>query len=92
MHAYVFDMFSDPCWTLFTLMFLLFSFENRLVGKLASYITQPLACLPPEMEPTAVSLSKLCLFHLNTKSALQRLAISQVVYHWAHQSLVSTNL
>ncbi|XP_025098082.1 TATA-binding protein-associated factor 172-like isoform X2 [Pomacea canaliculata] len=57
----------------------------RLLGKLASCITQPLTGLPPTMEPPAVSLGKLCIFHLNTKSALQRLAIAQMLIHWAQQ-------
>ncbi|KAK7502412.1 hypothetical protein BaRGS_00006365 [Batillaria attramentaria] len=57
----------------------------RLIGKLASFISRPSLALPPEMEQPVVSLGKLCLFHLNTKSALQRLAIAQVVFHWAEQ-------
>ncbi|KAK7113585.1 hypothetical protein V1264_012846 [Littorina saxatilis] len=59
----------------------------RLLGNLASYICLPDIALPPEMEPPVVSLSKLCIFHLNTKSALQRLAIAQVVFHWAQQPI-----
>ena len=61
----------------------------RLLGKLASHMCQPEIPLPPGMEPPALSLGKLCVFHLNTRSALQRLAIAQVVYHWAQQPLVS---
>ena len=60
-----------------------------MLGKLASYISQPDIVLPADMEPPAVSLGKLCVFHLNTKSALQRLAVAQVLFHWAQQPIVS---
>lgn len=57
----------------------------RLLGKLASYMCQPEIPVPAGADSPAVSLSKLCIFHLNTRSAVQHVAIAQVVYHWAQQ-------
>ncbi|KAL8593219.1 hypothetical protein ACOMHN_009874 [Nucella lapillus] len=57
----------------------------RLLGKLAGYMCQPEIPLPAGADSPAVSLSKLCIFHLNTRSAVQHVAIAQVVYHWAQQ-------
>ncbi|XP_041362673.1 TATA-binding protein-associated factor 172-like isoform X2 [Gigantopelta aegis] len=58
----------------------------RLLGRLASYITRPLSNFPPEAEKPAISLAKLFVFHLNTKSALQRFIVGQVTYQWAVHS------
>jgi hypothetical protein len=54
-----------------------------------SYVTKPEIQLPADMETPSVSMGKLCIFHLNSKSALQRLVITQVVIHWAKQLVVS---
>ncbi|ESO84153.1 hypothetical protein LOTGIDRAFT_155478 [Lottia gigantea] len=55
----------------------------RLLGMLSGYITQYVSNYPPEAEKPVDSLTKLFTFHLNTKSALQRYVIGQVLYFWS---------
>ncbi|KAL3875984.1 hypothetical protein ACJMK2_033877, partial [Sinanodonta woodiana] len=57
----------------------------RLLGVLFSHVTKPLPNLPPEVEKPIDSIAKLINFHLSTKSAVQRLVVAEVVYHWAQQ-------
>lgn len=55
----------------------------RFLGLLCSYIIREIPNFPPEAEKPVISLSKLFLFHLNSKSAVQRFVIAQVVYNLA---------
>lgn len=55
----------------------------RMIGKLCSRVTEPGIELPTGYENPADSLSKLLTFHLNTKSAVQRIVIAEVVSAWA---------
>ncbi|XP_035221382.1 TATA-binding protein-associated factor 172-like [Stegodyphus dumicola] len=57
----------------------------KFIGFLSSYITKPIpgVLYPPETETPTESFVKLVLFHLNWKSALQRLAVSLVLSEWA---------
>lgn len=55
----------------------------RFLGLLCSYIIREIPNFPPEAEKPVTSLSKLFLFHLNSKSAVQRFVIAQVVYNLA---------
>ncbi|XP_012935979.1 TATA-binding protein-associated factor 172 [Aplysia californica] len=57
----------------------------RLFGILANYLCKPLPNQPPEMEPPAVALGKLLMFHLSGKSAVQRFVVGQAIYFWAVQ-------
>jgi len=54
-----------------------------MLGDLCSYMTQTDLNLPEGYESPSVSLSKLLIFHLNTKSAVQRIVIAEVVHAWA---------
>ncbi|XP_064635758.1 TATA-binding protein-associated factor 172-like [Lineus longissimus] len=59
---------------------------SRLLGFLCSHITRPPP--PPKkypegMETPLEAMAKLLLFHLDSKSALQRFAIASVVREWA---------
>lgn len=56
---------------------------GRFLGLLCSYIIREIPNFPPEAEKPVTSLSKLFLFHLNSKSAVQRFVIAQVVYNLA---------
>lgn len=56
---------------------------TRFLGLLCSYIIREIPNFPPEAEKPVTSLSKLFLFHLNSKSAVQRFVIAQVVYNLA---------
>ncbi|XP_050390117.1 TATA-binding protein-associated factor 172 [Patella vulgata] len=56
---------------------------TKLLGLLAGYITKPVPNYPKDAEKPVDSLRKLFIFHLNTKSALQRYVIGQVLYQWA---------
>ncbi|XP_061168195.1 TATA-binding protein-associated factor 172-like [Saccostrea echinata] len=56
---------------------------TKFLGMLCSYIIQEIPNFPPEGEKPVTSLSKLFLFHLNSKSAVQRFVIGQVVYNLA---------
>lgn len=58
-------------------------FTFRFLGLLCSYIIREIPNFPPEAEKPVTSLSKLFLFHLNSKSAVQRFVIAQVVYNLA---------
>ncbi|XP_060582986.1 TATA-binding protein-associated factor 172-like [Ruditapes philippinarum] len=55
----------------------------QLLGCLCSKITQPIQGLPDNCEKPSESLDKLLVFHLNTKSAIQRIVIAEVVHAWA---------
>ncbi|KAL4240937.1 btaf1 RNA polymerase II [Mactra antiquata] len=54
-----------------------------LLGRLCSKLTQPVTCLPPNYDKPSDCLAKLLIFHLNTKSAVQRIVIGEVVNAWA---------
>ncbi|XP_060070663.1 TATA-binding protein-associated factor 172-like isoform X2 [Ylistrum balloti] len=56
---------------------------SRLLGILCSYITREVPNYPLEAEKPIHSLSKLFLFHMNNKSAIQRFIVGQVLYYWA---------
>ncbi|XP_013387250.1 TATA-binding protein-associated factor 172-like [Lingula anatina] len=58
---------------------------GRMLGILCSYLTKPVPNYPENMETPSDALLKLLLFHLNSKSALQRMAIGQIVMVWASQ-------
>ncbi|XP_064613763.1 TATA-binding protein-associated factor 172-like [Liolophura sinensis] len=60
----------------------------RLLGKLCSRMTKPDSSLPlpPDAEAPADTLGKLFLFHLLSKSAIQRFAIILTVQEWASAS------
>ena len=65
-----------------------------MLGNLCKYLCQPVPNLIPEGEKPLDSLTKLLVFHLNTKSAIQRIVVAEVVYYWAltqvkHGSLYS---
>lgn len=55
----------------------------RMIGKLCSRVTEPGIERPTGYENPVDSLSKLLTFHLNTKSAVQRIVIAEVVSAWA---------
>lgn len=56
---------------------------SRLLGALCRCICDPqLNAASQEIRP-AESLGQLLLFHLNSKSALQRIAVSMVLCEWA---------
>lgn len=56
---------------------------SRLLGALCRCICDPqLNAASQEIRP-AESLSQLLVFHLNTKSALQRIAVALVLCEWA---------
>ncbi len=62
----------------------------RLLGALCSCICDPrLNSSSQELRP-AESLAQLLLFHLNSKSALQRIAVSMVICEWAGLQKVRT--
>ena len=54
-----------------------------MLGNLCKYLCQPVPNLIPEGEKPLDSLTKLLVFHLNTKSAIQRIVVAEVVYYWA---------
>lgn len=58
-------------------------FPPRLLGVLCSCICDPrLNSSSQELRP-AESLAQLLLFHLNSKSALQRITVAMVICEWA---------
>lgn len=57
--------------------------QSRLLGALCGCICDPqLNAASQEIRP-AESLGQLLLFHLNSKSALQRIAVALVLCEWA---------
>lgn len=59
------------------------SLLSRLLGALCRCICDPqLNAASQEIRP-AESLGQLLLFHLNSKSALQRIAVALVLCEWA---------
>ncbi|WAQ95248.1 BTAF1-like protein [Mya arenaria] len=54
-----------------------------LFGVLCQRVTVPLNTLPTGYEKPSDSLTKLLTFHLNTRSAVQRIVIAEVLYAWA---------
>lgn len=58
---------------------------SKFLGLLASYIFRPVEgdINTQEMEQPVDGFAKLVLFHLNSKSALQRLAVALVLGEWA---------
>ncbi|XP_056018084.1 TATA-binding protein-associated factor 172-like [Ostrea edulis] len=56
---------------------------TRFLGLLCSYIIREIPNFPSEGEKPVTSLTKLFLFHLNSKSAVQRFVIAQVIYNLA---------
>lgn len=64
----------------------------RLLGALCRCICDPhLNAASQEIRP-AESLGQLLLFHLNSKSALQRIAVALVLCEWAALQKVKTFL
>lgn len=60
-----------------------FFFWLRLLGALCCCICEPsVNTVTQEVKP-AESLSQLLLFHLNSKSALQRISVALVICEWA---------
>ncbi|KAM5142212.1 TATA-binding protein-associated factor 172 [Mantella aurantiaca] len=55
----------------------------RLLGSLCCCICDPAVNAPSQEIKPAESLAQLLLFHLNSKSALQRISVSLVVCEWA---------
>ncbi|XP_052235352.1 TATA-binding protein-associated factor 172-like isoform X2 [Dreissena polymorpha] len=55
----------------------------RIFGELCSYVTRPVEALPPGYEKPVESLAKLLNFHLNTRSAIQRIVVAEVITAWA---------
>lgn len=62
-----------------------FVFIYRLLGTLSFYVSQPLdgVVYPPGIESPVDCYAKLLLFHLKSKSAIQRFTISLVLLEWA---------
>lgn len=59
------------------------SLQSRLLGALCRCICDPqLNAASQEIRP-AESLGQLLLFHLNSKSALQRITVALVLCEWA---------
>ncbi|XP_055877074.1 TATA-binding protein-associated factor 172-like [Biomphalaria glabrata] len=59
---------------------------SRLFSMLASKLCLPTLVVPVGQETPLDVLSKLFMFHLNGKSAVQRFVIGQVIYLWATYS------
>lgn len=58
-------------------------FVSRLLGALCCCICDPsVNTVAQEIKP-AESLAQLLLFHLNSKSALQRFSVALVICEWA---------
>lgn len=55
----------------------------RLLGSLCCCICDPVVNAPSQEIKPAESLAQLLLFHLNSKSALQRISVALVVCEWA---------
>ncbi|CAI9571309.1 unnamed protein product, partial [Staurois parvus] len=55
----------------------------RLLGSLCCCICDPAVNAPSQEIKPAESLAQLLLFHLNSKSALQRISVALVVCEWA---------
>lgn len=57
----------------------------RFLGLLSCFITKPMPGMvyTPEMESPIECFAKLLLFHLNSKSAFQRMAVGLVLLGWA---------
>ena len=62
---------------------------NRLLGKLLEQLSHLTAAVAPEMETPAEMLTKLLLFHLNSRSAIQRSCIGMILTEWAKLQTVS---
>lgn len=60
----------------------------RLLGVLCEYLSRDVPGFPAGPEKPVDSISKLFIFHLNNKSAVQRFVIGQVAYEWANASQV----
>lgn len=57
--------------------------DFRLLGSLCCCICDPVVNAPSQEIKPAESLAQLLLFHLNSKSALQRISVALVVCEWA---------
>ncbi|XP_068114094.1 TATA-binding protein-associated factor 172 [Hyperolius riggenbachi] len=55
----------------------------RLLGSLCCCICDPIVNAPSQEIKPAESLAQLLLFHLNSKSALQRISVALVICEWA---------
>ena len=60
----------------------------RLLGVLCRSICDPRINSGPQEIRPAESLAQLLLFHLNSKSALQRIAVTMVLCEWAAEQKV----
>ena len=77
---------SDDCLECF---FPLISFMLRLLGMLCSALSRPLSVpLPEEVETPLAALNKMLVFHLNSKSAIQRFCTGLVIMEWTKQEKV----
>ncbi|KAK3090954.1 hypothetical protein FSP39_016028 [Pinctada imbricata] len=56
---------------------------SRLLGRLCSAISEDVINFPPEAEKPMESIAKLIVFHLSTKSAIQRFVSAQILYNYA---------
>ena len=56
---------------------------SRLLGMLCTSLSAPMPSLPEGVEPPLESIARILLFHLASKSAVQRLSIGMVVCEWA---------
>lgn len=62
---------------------------SKFMGQLSKYVTKPVPGIvyTSEMESPVDCFARLILFHLNSKSALQRLAVGLVVLNWAREEV-----
>ncbi|KAH8028372.1 hypothetical protein HPB51_016195 [Rhipicephalus microplus] len=64
--------------------------HSRLLGLLSGFVTRPMPGLEvPPVESPVESFARLVLFHLASKSALQRMMTAAVMAHWVSLHPVS---